>query len=165
MHFWAYLHIRTKLAAAALLLFLATFILLRPIYSSIREDSRHAEAKIMLGHLSALQAAHFADHGFYPTFTEPYGAPVSGRENCEQPAGAKALGFRISGCQKKSPRYTYKVFAVVDPQTGLPSTKRGYLAEAVSGSDIEGSDLVCQSGKDTWQVGPDRLIKHLMNCE
>jgi hypothetical protein len=163
------MHMRLKLGLIAGA-FVATMVAVSwPAYHRIRVNTQEAEAKIMLGYLSALQAAHFNDYGTYQEFSDPYGAMIDGKESCVMPEGAKNLGFRLKGCERRrgklNHRYVYRVYPVVNPDTGAPDIKVGYLAEAVSGSDIEGKSLVCAAGLDRWQIGPDRVPRHIQACD
>jgi hypothetical protein len=140
-----------------LLLSIAVLILIAmPLMHRLKRDSMQAEAKLMLGYLTTLQRAHFADKKSYKIFLTPYGAQKLGMSQCNQPAEAHELGFYIHNCEA-SVRYHY--IAALD-DFGQ------YVSEAESGSDGKGLSLVCGAQQiDIWQMDHEKEISHKQNCQ
>jgi len=129
--------------------------------NQLKINSFKSEAQVMLSYLGALEAAYYTDKGVYAEFEQLYGSEIEGQENCRRPKGAEELGFRLKRCGKNPKagglRYAYRVLA----------DQSGYRGEAISGSDIRSESFVCLSTKkkDQWQIGPDKKVHHVLNCE
>lgn len=133
-----------------------SYAYIRSVKSGIR-----AEAQLMMSYIRTLENAYFLENGHYLPF-KPYGASLLGQENCQQPEGAKRLGFLISWCagaKKVDPvRYVYRVEV---------SDEDGYIITATSGSDRDGLSFVClqNSHVDLWQQVKNDKKKHVLDCE
>jgi len=129
--------------------------------NSLKVNSFKSEAQVMLSYLGTLEAAYHTDSGSYAGFEQLYGSEMDGQENCRRPEGAEELGFRLKRCGKNPKsgglRYAYRVLLGTDD----------YRGEAVSGSDISSESYVCLNTKkkDQWKVGPDKKVRHVLDCE
>ncbi len=170
LYLWSQLSLHFKLWLIGGLFIVIFATLATLLIRKSKGNEARAEAKIILSYLSALEAAYFTDNGYYVAFDEAYGASIAGKVNCTQPDGARELGFILRGCdrdpQHGGHRYAYRVYPVINKETGQPDLAKGYLAEATSGSRVDGTSLLCDHSdrSDRWQVGPDRVIKHVDRC-
>lgn len=115
----------------------------------------------MTSYLNTLEKAYYSEHGQYIAFPF-YGAAKHGKGRCEQPDGAKRLGFHLKWCQGISStepvRYAYKV-EVIEGQ--------GYAIYAESGSDRDRDSFICFGNNevDRWSIHHKTEKKtHLADC-
>lgn len=139
--------------------------LIYPTYRHFYINGLRAEARIMLTYLHTLEKVYRSESGHYAYFPEYYGANVDGHSFCQQPEGAKTLGFYLRWCHEKEAGrepvlYAYQVLPGVGDQDG-------YRAAAVSGSDSSGASFVCFGERevDVWYMDQNRSITHEKSCD
>lgn len=134
-----------KKRTIALAIFCLLAFFFHQAYVKMYIESLRTEAKIIIAYILSLEKAYYSEHNKYVYFSEPYGAPIMGSDNCIKPEGAKKLGFTLNWCDKgiDAVYYAYKV---------LPSgpKKNELIIVAESGSNKGGKSFVCfyQNNRD-----------------
>ena len=152
--------LRKKTALTAALIGLVGFSL-AALYRHLVINGLEAEAKIMLAYMHSLEAAHQMETGRYVFFSDWYGAPIDGRNNCNQPDGARDLGFMIRWCRGDGKgqmmRFAYRV---------VPATNgSGFAIQARSGSDAAKESFVCfGASKSQWILDENRQLNRSDGC-
>lgn len=123
-----------------------------------------AEAQLYLSYLQTLENAYGIEHHSFVPFDEFYGAPLAGKDHCQQPAGARELGFVLRWCHKQGQaplRYAYRVSVSQGQEI------KAFRAEAVSGSDEQGLSFVCFGDRedDVWNMDERRKLSRVKSCE
>lgn len=122
-----------------------------------------AEAHLLTSYIRTLERAYELENGDYIAFG-PYGAAHRGHSNCQQPEGAKRLGFAIRWCQGRPGtepvRYFYQVKLTQD-------TSEPIQIIATSGSDRNNLSFVCfgQGGPDIWESGLTSQRRNSKPCQ
>jgi hypothetical protein len=150
-------------AQAAISVGLAGFVLLLvPLYRHLTVTGLEAEAKIMMSYLYSLEMAYHADTGHYTYFDKWYGAPIGGTNHCNQPNGARDLGFSIRWCRGEGKSETIRFSYRVVPH---PNEPNGFLIEALSGSDERQMSFVCLTkGESHWSFDQRKTLKQAKGC-
>lgn len=151
-----------KLVVVGVLLALAG--LFYPLYRYFYINGLRAEARVMLTYLFTLEQVYRTDAGHYVFFSEPYGANRKGQSSCQQPEGAKTLGFYLRWCHEKEAGrepilYAYRVDHKADHADG-------YVAQAESGTDETGASFICfgEGERDVWRIDEKKNLVHAKAC-
>lgn len=131
-------------------------------YRQLSIRGMQAEARLFLSYMQTLQNVYHIEQGQYAGFDQSYGAPLLGKDHCEQPIGAAQLGFLIHGChdiKSPAPRYAYRSLPMGKP---LP----GYRLEAEGGTDAGGRSLICFTPEDRefWVAEQNKGIVAVQSC-
>lgn len=123
-----------------------------------------AEALIMLSYLQTLENAYYLENHSYVYFEEYYGAPMGGEDHCKRPAGAETLGMEVRWCHEDhaSPvRYAYRV----RKPEGVEA--KGFVGEAISGSDALKQSFVCFGDEETdrWTISERGNAQRRQSCD
>lgn len=131
-------------------------------YRQLSIRGMQAEARLLLTYMQTLQNVYHIEQGQYARFDQFYGAPIQGKDQCEQPEGAARLGFLIHGChdlKSPAPRYAYR---------SLPLTKPAltYRLEAEGGTDAQGRSLICFTpvDRELWVLEQNKDIVAIESC-
>ena len=124
------------------------------------------EAKLQLLLIHRLEQAHFLDTGRFVGFEQQFGAPLLGTDQCEQPDGAKELGFKLRNCKvRASSAINIKYFYTIR-LTSPSGSGPGFIATAASGSRADGQNLVCvAAGQDIWTINEHKQIAQVETCQ
>jgi hypothetical protein len=131
-------------------------------YRQLSMRGMQAEARLLLSYMQTLQNVYHIEQGQYARFDKFYGAPIQGKDQCEQPEAAARLGFLIHGChdlESPAPRYAYRSLPLTRPATN-------YRLEAEGGTDAQGRSLICFSPDDRelWTLEQNKDIVAIQSC-
>ncbi len=131
-------------------------------YRQLSIRGMQAEARLLLSYMQTLQNVYHIEHGQFARFDQYYGAPILGKDQCQQPEGAARLGFLIHGChdlKSPAPRYAYRSLPLMKPQPD-------YRLEAEGGTDSEGRSLICFTPEDRelWVAEQNKDIVAIQSC-